>query len=151
MNLWCTLPLPPHLPTQSSVLELFEKKLWKENGTRKVGIQDLTIRSGNCRFLKRNNERKVAGEKLESTILPSKVHNCRLLNGNLWREKEMSKVGVLDLTIQSLFLQLLEKETWKEQIEIRRVWKGKEKNHTFWASWSRFWNILSRVTTPESL
>jgi hypothetical protein len=33
----------------------------------------------------------------------------------------MRKVGVLDLTIQSLFLQLLEKGTWKEKIEIRRV------------------------------
>ena len=26
VNLSCTLPLPPHLPTQSSFLELFERK-----------------------------------------------------------------------------------------------------------------------------
>ena len=36
-------------------------------------------------------------------------------------KKDMRKVGVLDLTIQSLFLQLLEKETWKEKVETRRV------------------------------
>ena len=56
----------------------------------------------------------MAWEKLESTILPSKVHDCRFSNGKLWREEEMRKVGALDLTIQSLSLQLLEKETWKE-------------------------------------
>ena len=55
----------------------------------------------------------MAWEKLESTILPSKVHNCSFLNGKLWKEKEMLKVGIHDLTIQSSFLQLFEKETWK--------------------------------------
>ena len=129
--LWCALPLPPHLPTQSSFLELFEKKLWKENGTRKVGIHDLTIQSSQLQVFEKKQRKENGMRKIESTILPFKIQSCRFLNRKLWKEKERIKVGVLDLTIQSLFLQLLEKETWKEQIEIRRVWKGKEKNTHF--------------------
>jgi len=57
----------------------------------------------------------MALEKLESTILPSKVHNWRFLNGKLWKEAEMRKVGIYDLTFQSSFLQLFKKKTLKKQ------------------------------------
>ena len=80
--LWCALSLPPHLPTQSSFLELFEKKLWKDDGIRKVGIQDLTIQSW----------------------------NCRCLNRKLWEEKDMGKVQKSRnprSSIQSSFSQVL--------------------------------------------
>jgi hypothetical protein len=62
------------------------------------------------------------------------------LNGKLWKEKEMRKVGIYDLTIQSSCLQLIEKETLKE---IRRVWKGKGKTH-FEHPGVDFANVLSR-------
>jgi hypothetical protein len=77
-----------------------------------------------------NFERNMAWEKLESTILPSKVHNYRFLKGKVWKEKEMRKVGiyVYDLTIQSLFLQLFEKENLKEKINWK-VLKRKGKKH----------------------
>ena len=121
--LWCALPLPPHLPTQSSFLELFEKKLWKENGIRKVGIQDLTIQSWNCRFLKRNNERKMGWEKKESMILPFKVQSCRFLNRNAWKEKEMRKEGIHDLTIQSSVLQVFEQKPVKGKGDEKSIEK----------------------------
>ena len=73
-------------------LQFFEKKQRKENGMRKVGIQDLTAQSWNCCFLKRNNERKMGWEEKESTILPFKVQSCRFLNRKLPKEKESRKV-----------------------------------------------------------
>ena len=99
MYLWCAPPLPPHLPTQSSFLELFERKRWKENGMRKVRIQDLTIQSWNCLFLKGNNERKMGWEKKESTILPFKVQSCRFWKENCERKRRWEKyrkVGIQD-------------------------------------------------------
>ena len=99
MYLWCTLPLPPHLPARSSFLELFERKRWKENGMRKVGIQDLTTQSWTCIFLKRNNERKMGWEKKESTILPFKVQSCRFWKEDCERKRRWEKyriVGIQD-------------------------------------------------------
>ena len=66
-------------------------------------------------FWKENCERKRRWEKLESKIEHPKfiiegfwMENC------VWKEKCMRKVGILDLTIQSSFLQLFEKEILKK-------------------------------------
>ena len=85
-----------------------------------------------------NFERNVGWEKLELN-LPSKTHNYNLLNRKLWTEKELRKVEIQNLAskVQSSFLQLFKKETLKGTNWTRRDWKGKEKENTFWASWSR--------------
>ena len=147
------------LTIQSSFSQLFEKETWKGKWKEK----NWNARSYHPKFIiegfwmencdrkrtwekqESNFERNMAWEKLESTILPSKVHNYRFLKGKVWKEKEMRKVGiyVYDLTIQSLFLQLFEKENLKEKNKLEGFEKERKKN-TFWASWSRFWNILSR-------
>ena len=150
-----------------------ENCVWKEECMRKVGIADLTIQSSFSQLFEKELGRKMEGNKLECTILPSKVHNWRFLNGKLWQEKDMRKAGIKlwkehgmrkagihDLTIQSSQLQIFEGKSVKgkgneksRNLRLRSYHpkfifcsclKRKGKKNTFWASWSRFWNILSR-------
>ena len=64
-------------------------------------------------------------------MLPSKVHNYRFLNGKVWKEKDMRKIGiyVYDLTIQSSFLQLFEKEKLKETNNLEGFEKERKIKH----------------------
>ena len=73
-------------------LQFFEKKQRKENGMRKVGIQDLTAQSWNCCFFEKKQR----------------------------KENGMRKEGIHDLTIQSSVLQVLKRKLWKEK-ERRKV------------------------------
>ena len=74
----------------------------------------------------------MAWEKLESTILPSKVHNYRFLKGKVWKEKDMKKVGiyVYDLTIQSSFFAAVWKGKFeKEKNKLEGFEKERKKKH----------------------
>ena len=51
------LPPCPHLPIQGSCLVLFERKLWKEKGTREARIQDLPSKVHSWRFWRGNFDR----------------------------------------------------------------------------------------------
>ena len=158
-------------------------KLWKEKEMRKVGIHHLTIQSSFLQLFERETWKEKWQEKSwNPRSYHPKFIIAVVWMGKLWKEKDMKTVGVLDLSIQSSFLQLFEKETRKEhgmnklestilpskvhfcsclrrklwkKNEVRRFWKWKEKKNTFWAwaSWSRFWNILSRGSEdiPSSL
>ena len=98
---------------------------WIENCERKRNEEKEESKIYHPKFIlaavwKGHFERDVCWEKLEFTILPSKAHNCKLLNRKLWKEEKRRKGGIQNLPSKIYSCSCLKRTFWEECV-LRKV------------------------------
>ena len=82
---------PRSNPSSAHSWRFLKGALWKDNGIRKVGIQDLPSKVHNCRFLNRKPRKEKHMRKVGIQGLPSKVHSLELFEKTLVKGKRDEK------------------------------------------------------------